>query len=104
MLLIRTETEATVHTHSQTNHHLRLCPAASFGFSVGNRKFEASKVPGLDLCPSDDQSVLRATSVLTFAKSSSVTCFGSVFAVCVSHISSNGSQFDHHTVSKKSYI
>ena len=44
---IRTETEATVHTHSQTNRHLRLFPAASFGFSV--EKFENLKVPGLDL-------------------------------------------------------
>ena len=103
--LIRTETEATVHTHSQTNRHLRLCPAASFGFSVGNRKLDASKEPGLDLCLSDDQSVLHASSVLTFAKSSSVsvTRFGSVSAVCVSQISSNGSQFDHHAVFKKSY-
>ena len=100
--LIRTETEATVHTHSQTNRHLRLCPAASFGFRVRNRKFEASKVPGLDLCPSDEQSVLDdASSVPTFAKSSSATRFGSVFAVCVSQISSNGSQFDHHAVFKK---
>ena len=45
---IRTETEVTVHTHSETNRHLRL-RAACFGFSVGNRKFEASKVQGLDL-------------------------------------------------------
>ena len=33
---IRTETEVTVHTHSQTNRHLHLCPARSglwkFGF------------------------------------------------------------------------
>ena len=57
---IRTESEVTVHTHSQTNRHLCLCQAASVGFSVGNRKFEASKVPGLDLWPSDDQSVLHA--------------------------------------------
>ena len=36
---IRTETEVTVHTHSQTNRHLHLCPARSglwkFGFVVG---------------------------------------------------------------------
>ena len=31
---IRTETKVTVHIHSQTNCHLRLCPAAGFGFSV----------------------------------------------------------------------
>ena len=60
---IRPETEVTVHqvhTHSQTNRHFRLCPAASFGFSVGNRKFETSKVSGLDLWPFDDESVLHA--------------------------------------------
>ena len=35
---IRTETEVTVHTHSQTNRHLHLCPARSgiwkFGFQA----------------------------------------------------------------------
>ena len=35
---IRTETEVTVHTHSQTNRHSHFCPG--FGFSVGDRKFE----------------------------------------------------------------
>ena len=106
---IRTETEVTVHTHSQTNRHLHLCPARSdlwkfeFGFVgplASNARWAGSISDQASGPAAEPVSKLWMSSlVLTFTKSKPSTARSAThFSMSAHHISSKGPQlqFDRH--------
>ena len=104
---IRTETEVTVRTHSQTNRHLHLCPARSglwkFGFvgPLASTARWAGSISDQASGPAAEpvSKLWMSSLVLTFTKSKPSTARSAThFSMSAHHISSMGPQlqFDRH--------
>ena len=104
---IRTETEVTVHAHSQTNRHLHICPARSglwkFGFVgplASNARWAGSISDQASGPAAEPVSKLGMSNlVLTFTKSKPSTARSAThFSMSAHHISSKDPQlqFDRH--------